>query len=144
MPLAVDPTPPSLLDRLRRPDPAAWERFVDLYAPLLRAWARRLGADGPDADDLVQDVLALLVRALEAEARRLAAEAAFGFRQALRQWPENHSAATGLKTCLLRTAEFELDERNATDELVGSGYGGRVFVLAREPGYGLESSAAQR
>lgn len=38
----------------------------------------------------------------------------------------------------------ELDERNATDELVGSGYGGRVFVLAREPGYGLESSAAQR
>jgi hypothetical protein len=35
----------------------------------------------------------------------------------------------------------ELDQRNATDELVGSGYGGRVFVLAREPGYGLDSAA---
>lgn len=64
IPLHVDATPPSLLDRLRRPDPAAWERFVALYAPLLRAWARRLGADGADADDLVQDVLAALVRAL--------------------------------------------------------------------------------
>ncbi len=30
----------------------------------------------------------------------------------------------------------ELDGRNATDELLGSGYGGRVFLLAREPGYG--------
>ncbi len=35
----------------------------------------------------------------------------------------------------------ELDQRNATDELVGSGYGGRVFVLAREPGYGLDAAA---
>jgi ABC-type transport system substrate-binding protein len=31
----------------------------------------------------------------------------------------------------------ELDGRNATDELVGSGYGSRVFMLARPPGYGL-------
>jgi hypothetical protein len=31
----------------------------------------------------------------------------------------------------------ELDGRNATDELLGSGYGGRVFLLAREPGHGL-------
>lgn len=37
----------------------------------------------------------------------------------------------------------ELDQRNATDELVGSGYGGRVFVLAREPGYGLPAQVAR-
>jgi RNA polymerase sigma-70 factor (ECF subfamily) len=60
----VDSTPASLLDRLRRPDPVAWERFVALYTPLLRRWAARLGADGPDAADLVQDVLTSLVRAL--------------------------------------------------------------------------------
>jgi RNA polymerase sigma-70 factor (ECF subfamily) len=36
-------TPVSLLERLRRPDErAAWERFVQLYTPLLCAWARRL------------------------------------------------------------------------------------------------------
>lgn len=44
--------------------------------------------------------------------RRLAAEAAFGYRQALAQWPENAVAAEGLRGCLERTARFELDERN--------------------------------
>jgi len=30
----------------------------------------------------------------------------------------------------------ETDGRNSTDELVGSGYGGRIFLLSRPPGYG--------
>lgn len=34
-------------------------------------------------------------------------------------------------------SRVELDGRNSTDELVLSGYAGRVVVLAREPGYGL-------
>lgn len=34
-------------------------------------------------------------------------------------------------------AAGEFDGRNGTDELVGSGYGGRIFMLAREPGYAL-------
>jgi hypothetical protein len=38
-------------------------------------------------------------------------------------------------------AAGELDGRNSTDELVGSGYGGRVFVLARPAGYGLNGAA---
>lgn len=33
----------------------------------------------------------------------------------------------------------EVDGRNATDELAGSGYGKRIFLLARPPGYGLEA-----
>lgn len=58
-------TTPSLLERLRRPDdPAAWARFVDLYTPLLYAWARRAGLQAADAADLVQDVFAVLVRQL--------------------------------------------------------------------------------
>jgi RNA polymerase sigma-70 factor (ECF subfamily) len=58
-------TPHSLLERLRRPDdPAAWERFVQLYTPLLCHWARRLGLQGPEAADLVQDVFMLLVQKL--------------------------------------------------------------------------------
>lgn len=31
----------------------------------------------------------------------------------------------------------EVDGRNATDEIIGSGYGGRIFALARPPGFGL-------
>jgi RNA polymerase sigma-70 factor (ECF subfamily) len=58
-------TPVSLLERLRLPDgQVAWERFVQLYTPLLCQWARRLGLHGADADDLVQDVFAVLVRKL--------------------------------------------------------------------------------
>jgi hypothetical protein len=34
----------------------------------------------------------------------------------------------------------ELDGRNGTDELIGSGYGGRVFLLSRTPGYGLRET----
>jgi RNA polymerase sigma-70 factor (ECF subfamily) len=58
-------TPASLLQQLRQPQPQqAWTRFVQLYTPLLYHWARRLGLQEPDADDLVQDVLVLLVRKL--------------------------------------------------------------------------------
>lgn len=58
-------TPASLLDRLRLPDQqSAWARFVQLYAPLLFHWARRLGLRDDDAADLVQDILTLLVRKL--------------------------------------------------------------------------------
>jgi RNA polymerase sigma-70 factor, ECF subfamily len=58
-------TPASLLKRLRLPgDAKAWERFVELYSPLLFYWARRVGAAEADAADLVQDVFAILVRKL--------------------------------------------------------------------------------
>lgn len=60
-------TSASLLQRLQRPDDAAsWARFVDLYSPLLCAWAARLGLSEHDAADLVQDVFATLVEKLPA------------------------------------------------------------------------------
>ncbi len=37
-------------------------------------------------------------------------------------------------------AAAELDGRNATDELIASGYGSRVILLARPPGFGLGSA----
>jgi RNA polymerase sigma-70 factor (ECF subfamily) len=54
----------SLLERLRQDEQAAWSRFVQLYTPLLYAWARRLGLNDHDAADLVQEVFAHLVTAL--------------------------------------------------------------------------------
>ena len=58
-------TPPSLLDRLRHtPERQAWGRVVELYTPLLFAWAGRLGLSGHDAADLVQDVFTILVEKL--------------------------------------------------------------------------------
>ena len=55
----------SLLERLRRqPGDDDWRRLTELYTPLLHAWAGRHGVQSADADDLVQEVLAVLVREL--------------------------------------------------------------------------------
>jgi RNA polymerase sigma-70 factor (ECF subfamily) len=61
-----DPTtPPSLLERLRQPDDrGAWDRFVELYAPLIRLWAGTCRVPEGDRDDVVQDVFAALAGAL--------------------------------------------------------------------------------
>jgi RNA polymerase sigma-70 factor (ECF subfamily) len=52
----------SLLDRLcRQPDADAWNRLVELYTPVLRAWLKRYDVlSAADVDDLVQDVLLTL------------------------------------------------------------------------------------
>jgi RNA polymerase sigma-70 factor (ECF subfamily) len=58
-------TSASLLDRLRlHPDAASWQRLVELYTPFIQAWLRRQAAPPQDIDDLVQEVLAVVVRRL--------------------------------------------------------------------------------
>jgi RNA polymerase sigma-70 factor (ECF subfamily) len=58
-------TSASLLERLRgQPDAGSWKRLVDLYTPLLRSWLRRHLVPHDDVDDLVQEVMAVLVREL--------------------------------------------------------------------------------
>jgi RNA polymerase sigma factor (sigma-70 family) len=55
----------SLLRRVRNPaDADGWREFVALYEPLLLAYVRKKGLRGPDADDVVQEALARLVKAL--------------------------------------------------------------------------------
>lgn len=55
----------SLLERLRQPtEKDTWNRFVDLYTPLLYYWARQLGLQESDSADLVQDVFLLLIHKL--------------------------------------------------------------------------------
>ena len=52
----------SLLRRLKSPQAdMAWQRFVDLYAPLIFYWGRQRGLGPSDAADLLQDVLGDLV-----------------------------------------------------------------------------------
>jgi RNA polymerase sigma-70 factor (ECF subfamily) len=46
----------TLLERVQARQPAAWERLVDLYAPLVLHWCRRGGLQHQDADDVFQEV----------------------------------------------------------------------------------------
>jgi RNA polymerase sigma-70 factor (ECF subfamily) len=58
-------TSPSLLERLRQSSNTdAWDRFAELYTPLLYYWARRAGLPEQDAGDLVQDVFVILIQKL--------------------------------------------------------------------------------
>ena len=53
----------SLLEDLRRqPNETAWHRLVDLYTPLIRVWLARHSVRNQDIEDLVQEVLAVVVR----------------------------------------------------------------------------------
>lgn len=63
--LFMDSTSHSLLRRLQSDDrEIAWERFVDLYAPLIFHWGKHHGLSVTDAADLVQEVLTTLVSQL--------------------------------------------------------------------------------
>ena len=57
-------TPMSLLERLGRPkvDSADWDRLVAVYSPLLRSWLGRFSLQGADADDVLQNALAVLFK----------------------------------------------------------------------------------
>jgi RNA polymerase sigma-70 factor (ECF subfamily) len=55
----------SLIEELRRdPNGPAWERFFNLYCPLLFGWLRKQGLQDEDANDLTQDVLAVVLKVM--------------------------------------------------------------------------------
>lgn len=65
----MNTTSESLLFRLQHPpdgqvDQNAWEKFVQLYTPLMFHWARKVGLQQSDSADLVQDVLSIVFRRL--------------------------------------------------------------------------------
>lgn len=59
-------TSPSLLVRIRdMDDVAAWNRFIDIYAPLIHDYGRRRGLQDADAADLAQEVLQAVAKSAE-------------------------------------------------------------------------------
>jgi RNA polymerase sigma-70 factor (ECF subfamily) len=53
-------TSPSLLKRAGAGDQQAWQLVVQLYGPLVYAWARRTGLTPPDAADATQETFVAL------------------------------------------------------------------------------------
>jgi RNA polymerase sigma-70 factor, ECF subfamily len=47
----------TLLDQLRTCRPDAWQRFVNLYGPVIYYWCRRSGLAAEDAADIIQETL---------------------------------------------------------------------------------------
>jgi len=62
---SFDATSTSLLRRAAARDGAAWERLVELSAPLVYGCCRRAGLQAADAADVAQEVFAAVARKLE-------------------------------------------------------------------------------
>ena len=61
----------TLLERLQQqPDPGAWQKLVDIYAPLIGRWLARSPLQKADHDDLTQEVLKIVVQKLPEFQRR--------------------------------------------------------------------------
>ena len=58
-------TSTSLLERVKAKDPEAWERLVELYAPLIYGWCRQCSLGTEDAADIGQEVFAAVAMKLE-------------------------------------------------------------------------------
>jgi RNA polymerase sigma-70 factor (ECF subfamily) len=54
----------SLLAQAQTGSPSAWAKFVALYQPLLYGWLRRQNVSHDDAQELTQEVLAVVVQEL--------------------------------------------------------------------------------
>jgi RNA polymerase sigma-70 factor (ECF subfamily) len=55
----------SLIDRLKANEPAAWDRLVRLYAPLVFHWCRRWHLQEEDMADILQEVFQAVVTHIE-------------------------------------------------------------------------------
>lgn len=56
-PESVGPTKSSLLHSLKASNGDAWERFMDLYGPLVYYWCQRCGLASHDAPDVFQEAI---------------------------------------------------------------------------------------
>ncbi len=55
----------SLLDRVKTRDSGAWQRLVDVYAPLVYRWCRRTGVGADEAPDVLQEVFLAVATHIE-------------------------------------------------------------------------------
>ncbi|MBV09627.1 sigma-70 family RNA polymerase sigma factor [Rubinisphaera sp.] len=56
----TDQTSLSLIQRLRNNDDTGWQRLNELYRPLIHYWCRKNQLSESDAEDLTQEVLAIV------------------------------------------------------------------------------------
>jgi RNA polymerase sigma-70 factor (ECF subfamily) len=76
-------TPLSLLEQLRANEAAGWQRFVELYGPMVRFWCTRGGLCGPDVDDVAQEVFAAAAAGLSGFRRDRAGDTFRGWLRAI-------------------------------------------------------------
>lgn len=62
-------TSPALLDKVRQNDRGAWDKLVNLYAPLVYYWCKHAGLQQTDAEEVGQKVFLAMLRDLSTRTR---------------------------------------------------------------------------
>ncbi|MEZ6062479.1 MAG: sigma-70 family RNA polymerase sigma factor [Planctomycetaceae bacterium] len=60
----MSPTHLSLLKRAQAGSAEGWQELADLYSPLIQGWLQKRGVAHHDAEELSQDVMAVVIREL--------------------------------------------------------------------------------
>jgi RNA polymerase sigma factor (sigma-70 family) len=114
----------TLMDRLRQhpKDAGAWDRFVRRYRPKIYGWCRERGLQEADAEDVAQDVIAILTRKMASfrydPSRRFHAWLKTITRHALSDLMARRCRAVGDgPTPILETIEARADLERRIDEL---------------------------
>ena len=55
----------SLLNRIQVKEATAWDRFAEIYTPLVLSWVRTAGLQPADAADVVQEVFCMIATKIE-------------------------------------------------------------------------------
>ena len=61
---SLDSTSQTLLVRVQKLEPQAWERFLHLYGPLVYGWCRHAGLNSADAADVMQEIFTAVFTAI--------------------------------------------------------------------------------
>ena len=61
---AMEDTSASLLTGLRKADPEAWQRLLNVYGPLVYHWCQRTGLNASDSADVMQNVFMAVSRSI--------------------------------------------------------------------------------
>jgi RNA polymerase sigma-70 factor, ECF subfamily len=69
----------SLLDGIRERDPDKWNRFANIYGPLLYSWCRRGGVPEQDAADVSQEVFRAVAAGIQSFRREQAGDSFRGW-----------------------------------------------------------------
>jgi RNA polymerase sigma-70 factor (ECF subfamily) len=78
-------TSSGLIDSVRVGDPAAWQRLVSYYSPLVYAWCRRSEMPSNDAADVMQEVFFAVWRGLAGFRREKSGETFRGWLRVIAQ-----------------------------------------------------------
>jgi RNA polymerase sigma-70 factor (ECF subfamily) len=142
-PQASSATSRSLLARVQADEAQAWERLVNLYAPLVFHWCRSRGLQDQDVADVVQEVFRAVVAHVGAFRKERAADTFRGWLRRITQnklrdhFRRRSREATGAGGSSAQQRLAQLPEREPADDLAPDDEGerilfGRALDLIRE------------